>query len=108
MLKEIKQILEKHRADIASQIEKYKADNRFQIKECKDDTRSQVEKIKRYFDVVKEDTDSKIDLIIEGQDSFNKRLTSVETKIDSHTEMIGNLAVSMEIAKNDIKEIKAF
>ena len=69
--------------------------------------------IKRHIDVLKEDFDSKAQLIAEQYDSIRKKLsdhdtqfTSLENKLNSHTEMIASMKESIEIMKIDINFIK--
>jgi len=80
--KKLKGILEKHKKDTEAKIE---------IK---------IDEMKRYFDVVREDFDSKVKLITEQYDSIRETL-------DSHTEMIVSMKEDIEIMKIDIAFIKA-
>lgn len=54
----------------------------------------------RRLGVVIEDVESKVDLVAEQHGEIIK-------KLDAHTEMIGNLAVDMQVVKSDIELIKS-
>jgi len=58
------------------------------------------ERVRRHFDVVKEDFDSKVALIGEQHDSIIK-------KLDSHTEMIGAMKEDIEVTKINVEFIKS-
>ncbi len=92
------------------------------------------EEVKRHINVLKEDFDSRIQIISEQYDSINEkldshgkkldshgnrlgsieekldshdnRLGSIEEKLDSHTEMIGGMKEDITVIKMDIKFIK--
>lgn len=60
----------------------------------------------RHFGVVLEDINSKIDLLVGGHQGLEVRLSRVEDKLNSHTQMIGHLAENVEIIKADVASIK--
>lgn len=56
--------------------------------------------------VLIEHVDSNVGLIVEQHGEIKKDISSIKKTLDSHTEMIGRLAVDMEIVKTDIELIK--
>ncbi len=76
------------------------------LKEYEEHTDKKTEEVKRHFDVLNEDIDKKFDLLVEGHEAYEKRFDSIDTKLDSHTEMIGEMKINIEIVKNDIEIIK--
>ena len=71
------------------------------------------EEVKRHIDVMREDFDSKVQLIAEQYDSIDKklmshdqRLGSIEEKLDFHSEMIGEMKEDITVIKMDIEFIK--
>lgn len=53
-----------------------------------------------------EHVDEKVTLVAEGVSGLNTRMDRVERTLDQHTEMIGNLAVNLEIVKSDVEFMK--
>ena len=72
---------------------------------------SHTEEIKRYIGAVTEDFQHKVSAIAEQvsgfQEKFDKEMEEVKAKQDMQTEMIGGMAVDIEILKEDIKEVKS-
>jgi hypothetical protein len=67
----------------------------------------------RYVGAILEDVNHKFDVLIEGYGSIDSRLGHVETrlghaedKLNVTVEMVGSIAVNMEIVKQDIEIIK--
>lgn len=53
-----------------------------------------------------EHIDEKVTLLAESYSSLDKRMGGVEKTLEHHTEMIGNLAINMEIVKSDVEFMK--
>jgi len=62
-----------------------------------------VEEEVRHLGVKVEAVDHKVQLIAEQLDSHTKRFEGIEHTLDSHTEMIGNLATDMAIVKDTVE-----
>ncbi|MBI5306389.1 hypothetical protein HZB04_02305 [Candidatus Wolfebacteria bacterium] len=78
----------------------------------------------RHFGVILEDIDSKLDLVVKGHQSLDKKIDKnhlefqefrnevnykfkvVTETLNSHTEMIGSMKMDIEIIKQDIEFIK--
>lgn|SRR3989338_36729 len=60
----------------------------------------------RYFNTILESVDSKFDLIAEQYGTITQDISQIKNTLSSHTEMIGKLAVDVEIIKTDISFIK--
>ena len=68
-------------------------------KEIADILKPYNEDIKRHMGALKEDFQDKVKVIAELS-------LSIKKTVDSHTEMIGNLAVDVETLKDDVKVLK--
>lgn len=60
----------------------------------------------RRLGVLIEHLDGNVGLIAEQQGGIKKDIGSIKETLNSHTEMIGNLAVGLEIVKADVKIVK--
>jgi len=67
--------------------------------------------VKRYIGALSEDFSDKVKIIGEQyiglRKHLDKRFDQIDKKLDSHTEMIGNLAVDAETLKDDMKVVKS-
>ncbi len=61
----------------------------------------------RFVGVVKEYFDDKIKLVTEQYLGLREDFDGMKRILDSHTEMIGELAVDMVVVRSDLKAIKA-
>ena len=61
----------------------------------------------RRLGVVVEHVDGKVDLLAEQYGDIKKTLDQHTETLETHTEMIGDLAVNMQIVKSDIELIKS-
>lgn len=57
--------------------------------------------------VIVEDTNRKVDIIADQYLDISKDVKDIKKTVDSHTEMIGNLAVDVSIVKQDVEFIKS-
>ena len=62
--------------------------------------------IKRYTGALSEEFKGQVRVIAEQHLDLKKDITDVKKTLDSHTEMIGKLAVDMEIVKTNVETIK--
>ncbi|MDI6602939.1 MAG: hypothetical protein QME57_02340 [Patescibacteria group bacterium] len=72
--------------------------------EYKKHTDEKFEEIKRYFDIVKEDFDSKVKLIAEQYDSIIEKLDIHEAKLVSIEKNIEIMKVDISFIKNSLKK----
>ncbi len=56
--------------------------------------------------VMIEHVDGSVGLIAEQQGDIKKDIGGIKKTLDSHTEMIGNLAVGLEVVKSDLEIVK--
>lgn len=75
-------------------------------KDIKKITDKITDEVKRHIDVLKEDFDSKIQLIAEQYASIKETLGSHTETLGSHTEMIVSMKEDIEIMKVDVQFIK--
>ena len=61
----------------------------------------------RRLGVTIEHNNDKISLVAEQYGDIKKEISGINEKLDVHSEMIGKLAVNMEIVKEDIEFIKS-
>ena len=60
----------------------------------------------RHLGVTIERVDHNVGLIAEQYGDIKKDIKGIKETLDSHTEMIGNLSVNIEIVKSDVEFIK--
>lgn len=60
----------------------------------------------RFIDIVKEDFDSRVQLIAEQYHDIKTSLNSHTGTLASHTEMIGSIMEDMQIIKSDVQFLK--
>ena len=60
----------------------------------------------RHLGVLIERVDDNVKLVAEQHGDIKKDIGGIKKTLDSHTEMIGNLAVELEIVKGDVKTTK--
>lgn len=60
----------------------------------------------RHIGVLVEATNHEVKLIAEQYGDIKSEIGGIKKTLDSHTEMIGNLAVNLEIVKSDIEFMK--
>jgi viroplasmin and RNaseH domain-containing protein len=68
--------------------------------------REQREEYQRYFDVLKEDFDNKVNLILAQNNSIIERLDNHEKILNLHTQILNSHTADIEIIKVDIQFIK--
>ena len=60
----------------------------------------------RHLGVIVEDTNHKVDIIAEQYGDIKSEISGIKKTLDSHTEMIANLAVNLGIVKGDVEFMK--
>lgn len=70
------------------------------------DTNLDIYKEIRHFDVLIEHVDEKVGLVAEQYGDLKKDIGGLKKTLDSHTEMIGGLAIDVSLIKEDISFIK--
>jgi len=68
--------------------------------------KSGISKEFRHLGVMIESTNGNVKLIAEQFGDLNDNVRDIRKTVDTHTEMIGNLAVNLSIVKEDIEFIK--
>jgi DNA repair exonuclease SbcCD ATPase subunit len=64
------------------------------------------EDMKRHVSALSEDFQSRVEAIGEQFGGLNNRLDSVDKRLDSHSEMVGKLLVSMDVVKTNVEFMK--
>lgn len=75
------------------------------MKKQKKSRRYEADEVKRHMSVLAEDFQSRINVIGEQYGNIQQTLNDHTKTLASHTEMIGNLAIQMEIIKEEVQMI---
>jgi len=76
------------------------------VKNKKQKNRTNAEQGLRRLGVLIEHVDSSVGLIAEQQGDIKKDISGIKKTLNTHTEMIGELKVDLEIVKGDVKTTK--
>ena len=76
------------------------------MKNKKQKNRTNAEQGLRRLGVLIEHVDSSVGLIAEQQGDIKKDISGIKKTLNTHTEMIGELKVDLEIVKGDVKTTK--
>ncbi|KKU66535.1 MAG: hypothetical protein UX89_C0022G0003 [Parcubacteria group bacterium GW2011_GWA2_47_16] len=64
------------------------------------------EDVKRHMTALSEDFQGRVKVVAEQFGSLNKKIDKMQTTLESHTEMIGELLIDVTTVKEDVKSIK--